>query len=436
MTTAEALSLENLSITDTSRYVARGYPWAEFDLLRREAPIYWYDRPDVEPFWAVARYEDVLTVSKHSDVFVNTQRLRIFPKAQEVFSRRRREELEREFGDRARRRYTLSFIDMDDPEHAAYRNLTNRQFTPRAMRALEGRFAELARGYVDAFEARLREGGAVDLVHGLSIMLPMTAIFQMVGYPPEDWNQLFAWKEVEFGSDEDLVDRMPDPEERHLARRAAGSQSNAYVLDFLAKRQAAGADTNCIADLLLRASLDGHRLEEDELLSYMNLLLAGGLETTRNATTGGVLALLEHPDQLERLVADRELLPPAVEEILRWVSPVIQFARTAVADFDLAGQRIAAGETVAMWYPSANRDEAVFDDPYRFDIGRQPNDHLAFGGYGAHFCLGANLARWQLRAIFAELLRILPDLELAGPPRRQDSLHVGGFIRMPVRLRS
>jgi cholest-4-en-3-one 26-monooxygenase len=187
--------------------------------------------------------------------------------------------------------------------------------------------------------------------------------------------------------------------------------------------------------MLLRSDVDGEPLTLRELLSYINLLLAAGNETTRNAMTGGVQALLEHPDQLQKLVADPSLVEPAVEEVLRWTSIVIQFARTCIEDTEIRGQRIRKGETVAMWYPSANRDEAVFPDPYDFDITRDPNPHYAFGGYGEHFCLGANLARWELRTMFRELLPLLPDMELAGKPELvAGSLHIGGIKRLPVRL--
>ena len=436
----EALSLDTLSITNTQRYVERGYPWAEWDLLRREAPVYWYDRPDVDPFWALTTYEDALTISKRSDIFINSDRLRIFPSTQEEFSRRRREELIARYGpEKARRFYTLSFIDMDDPEHAAYRNLTNRSFTPRAMRLIEDHIAELAEAYASGFARQLintvAEQGECDFVHDLSVKLPMAAIFEMVGFPRDDWEDLFGIKEVEYGSDRELALAGLTPEERDVERRKANRASSQYLFDFVAARKKAGAPSDCLADVLLRAELDGRKLEDDEIFSYINLLIAGGLETTRNATTGGVLALLEHPEERDKLVANPDLLRTTVEEILRWTSPVIQFARVATQDFELRGHTIRAGETVAMWYPSANRDEEVWDDPYRFDITRDPNDHIAFGGFGAHFCLGANLARWELRGIFKELLPLLPEMELDGPPYRQDSLHVGGIVKMPVRYR-
>ena len=438
--TTETLTLENLNITETLRYVERGYPWEEWDLLRREAPVYWYDREDVDPFWAITRQDEILTISKNSDVFVNTERLRIFPKEQNIYSRKFREELAKQFGseEEARQVFTLSFIDMDDPQHATYRNLTNRHFTPRALQRMEGHIAELSEKYVGEFAKilvdRVAEQGSCDFVHDLAVKLPMAAIFELLGIPREDWDELFVHKEIEFGSflESDLGDT---PEERDARRRAASTASREYIDHLLERRREEGATGDDLVSVLVRSEVDGRSLTGQELHSYINLLLAGGLETTRNATTGGVLTLLEHPEELDKLVADPSLVPSAVEEILRWTSPVIQFARTSVADFELRGHTIRAGESVAMWYPSANRDEAVFEDPYRFDIARTPNDHLAFGGYGAHFCVGANLARWELRGLFRELIRLLPEMELAAPPVRQQNLHVGGYVRMMVRYR-
>lgn len=307
------------------------------------------------------------------------------------------------------------------------------------MRLIEDHIAELANAYASGFARQLintvAERGECDFVHDLAVKLPMAAIFEMLGFPRDDWEELFGIKEVEFGSDRELALSGLTPEERNTERRKATRVATEYVFTFIDARKEAGAAGDCLVDVLLRADLDGRQLEDDEILSYINLLIGGGLETTRNATTGGVLAFMDHPGERDKLVANPELLRTAVEEILRWTSPVIQFARVATQDFELRGHTVRAGETVAMWYPSVNRDEEVWEEPYRFDITRDPNDHLAFGGFGSHFCLGANLARWELRAIFKELLPLLPEMELDGPPYRQDSLHVGGIVKMPVLYR-
>jgi len=205
-----------------------------------------------------------------------------------------------------------------------------------------------------------------------------------------------------------------------------------YMVRLVHERRARGAPGGDLADQIVFSELDGRPLTEQQLQGFLFVLLAAGNETTQNALSGGVAALLENPEQRDRLCAHPELVESAVEEILRWTSPVVQFARTAVEDFELAGTTIRAGEDVGLWYPSANRDEAVFDDPYRFDVGRRPNRHLAFGGYGAHFCLGANLARWELRAALRALLPVLPRMRYAGPPERVPNLHVSAIHRLPV----
>ncbi len=223
-------------------------------------------------------------------------------------------------------------------------------------------------------------------------------------------------------------------EARHLAQARASREMLDYMRDLIAQRRAHASAGRDLCSALLRAELDGAPLTEQQLVGYLTLLLAAGNETTRNAISGGVQALLQHPQERDRLCANPDLVESAAEEILRWTSPVVQFARTAVRDFTLRGVRIAAGEDVGMFYPSANRDEAVFEDPYRFDVARRPNKHLAFGGYGAHFCLGANLARWELRAALRALLPLLPRLELAGRETRIPFLHVPAIQQLPLRL--
>jgi cytochrome P450 len=217
-------------------------------------------------------------------------------------------------------------------------------------------------------------------------------------------------------------------------RRRLGREFHEWRDQLIAQRRAAGPDSGeDLATLLVHATIDGQPLDDQQLHGYLSLLIGAGNETTRNAITGGVQALLEHPEERDRLAADPDgLVETAVEELLRWTSPVIQFARTATADFELAGTTIREGDTVGLWYPSANRDERQFPEPYRLDVGRTPNFHLAFG-HGQHFCLGANLARWELRAVFRELAPHLRHLQLAGPPKRLANLHVGAIGELPVR---
>jgi cholest-4-en-3-one 26-monooxygenase len=426
-------SLATLDIHSKDLYVSRGYPWQEWDLLRREAPIFWYERDGIAPFWAVTRHADILTISKRADVFVNSQRLRlqtIEEDEQQAASMRMRAEAYGWDPDEP-----LDFIFMDDPRHREFRLIPSRRFTPAALRKLEGHFAELARGFAEEFSAELERAEAAgepcDFVRGFAQKLPLAAIGEMMGLPSGDWMRLKQITNVLIGAPE--PDFMEPGEHRVGGILRAFNEMTAYMIELIHDRQARGPGGDDLSSLIVHSEIGGKPLTEQQLQGFLFVLLAAGNETTQNAISGGVHALLEHPDQRERLCADPGLLASAAEEILRWTSPVVQFARTAVSDFELSGTKIRAGEDVGMWYPSANRDEAVFEDPYRFDIGRRPNYHLAFGGFGAHFCLGANLARWELRAALRALIPILPRLASAGPPERVPNLHVSAIHRMPVR---
>ncbi|HEY7293835.1 MAG TPA: cytochrome P450 [Dehalococcoidia bacterium] len=428
------ITLDTLDITDTSLYVTRGYPWREWDLLRREAPVYWYQRPGFEPFWALTKYEDIAWVSRNPDLFSNTQRLRLADiDSIDIGNRSRRIRAER-YGGAVTDPPDLVF--MDPPQHRQYRGLTSKKFTPRAMTLLEQHFDTLADTYVAEFGKVLAErfpgGETVDFVHELACKLPVAAICELAAVPREDWERVFYWTETR-GAAADPEYQLPGQDREATIRRVEREWED-YTTWLIEKRRDEGATGDDLISMLVRAEVDGQSLTHKELLAYINLLLAAGNETTRNSLTGGVQALLQHPDQLRLLVENPTLVESAVEEVLRWTSIVIQFARTCSADTEIRGQRIRKGETAAVWYPSANRDEDVFEDPYRFDITRNPNPHYAFGGYGEHFCLGANLARWELRTMFRALLPLLPEMELAGPAELvPGSLHVGGIKRLPVR---
>ncbi len=440
MVTAEApgMTLDTVDITNSDRYRDEGYPWAEWDLLRREAPVYWYQRPGYEPFWAITKHADIRFISSHPELFSNKQMLRLNT-ARKLGTAQRSRDLQMNFtgGDPAD---PPDFIYMDPPEHRQHRSLVARHFTPRVMKMLEDHFAEMAENYVSDFAdkvvndfAERGKSSAVDLVHELSAKLPVAAICDMGGVPEEDWDQIFEWTEVLVGAD-DPEFRLPGESPSQASRRI-GEEWFRYNYELIQQRQAEGLGDDLLSDLL-RAEVDGRKLSPAEIHGYFVLLLAAGNETTRNSISGGVKALLDHPEQMQMLVDDASLVPSAVEEILRWTSIVIQFQRTAVEDVELRGKQIRKGESVVLWYPSANRDEDVFEDPYRFDIMREENDHFAFGGYGEHFCLGANLARWEMRSIFHALRPVLPQLELAAPPENVIAfLHVGGIKRQLVRHR-
>ena len=438
MAETQPLTLDTLDITNTELYVQHGYPWEAWDLLRREAPVYWYQRPRFEPFWAITRHADIRFISSHPELFSNTQILRMNDTESIGILERTREVKANRYGGHPSE--PPDFIFMDPPEHRQHRGLVARHFTPRMMKRLEDHFGEMAENYVSSFAEKLvadfasrADRSAVDVVHELSAKLPVAAICDMGGVPEEDWDQIFRWTEASAGA-ADPEFRLPG-ESREQTIRRIDLEYSLYNEDLVRERQRNGLGDDLLSDLL-KAEVDGEPLTPREISSYFRLLIGAGNETTRNSITGGIKALLDHPAQLDDLVAHPELVPSAVEEILRWTSIVIQFQRTATQEIELRGKTIRKGDSIVMWYPSANRDEEVFEDPYRFDIRRDPNDHFAFGGYGEHFCLGANLARWEMRSIFHALLPILPQLELAGEPQMVPrSLHVGGIKRQLVRHR-
>jgi cytochrome P450 len=326
----------------------------------------------------------------------------------------------------------MVFLDAD--EHFDLRRLTMRQFTPAAMRRLEADLADMAARFVAQFveRAKAAHGEPIDLVANLSVGVPLATICGLMGVPESDWYRILAWTDMLMFPTV-AAEHVQAGETARDIRRRLGREFHDYRAQLITDRRNQGPAGDDLASILVHATIDGGELDDQQLHGYLSLLIGAGNETTRNAITGGVKALLEHPDERDRLTADPDgMIETAVEELLRWTSPVIQFARTATEDFELAGTTIKAGDTVVLWYPSANRDERQFPEPYRFDISRTPNYHLAFG-YGPHFCLGANLARWELRAVFRALAPHLPHLELAGEPTRLGDLHVGAIGSMPIR---
>jgi cholest-4-en-3-one 26-monooxygenase len=325
-------------------------------------------------------------------------------------------------------------VFMDDPRHRAFRLLTSSAFAPGRLRALVPRIEKMAEQFAAGFAEQLRretdESGSCDFVRGYADKLPLAAIGDLMGLPPGDWQQVLVWSNALLGDIH--PDYAVEGEPPGSATRRAVEELQLYYDALMAERRAAGAGSSSLVDMLLRARIEGEPLTEQQLHGYLLLLTAAGNETTRNATTGGVIALLEHPEQRDLLCERPELVDSAVEEILRWTSPVVQFARTVTKDTEIRGQKVRAGDTVGLFYPSANRDEDVFEEPYRFDVARKPNHHLAFG-HGAHFCLGANLARVELRAALRGLLPILPDMELVDTGVRLPNLHVPGYQSLRVR---
>jgi cytochrome P450 len=318
-------------------------------------------------------------------------------------------------------------IYRDRPVHSDFRMLSVPAFTRGAMVRLERELAELAKEFVGRFVDIARDAdGPVDVVSNLSLGVPLATICRIMGLPASDWTDIVRWTDglmFPAATDVHAGETLRD------ARRRLGREYKEYLDALIVERRRHPGDD--LASALVHATIDGVALTDQQLHGYFVLIIAAGNETTRNAITGGVHALLHHPDQRDRLATDPAgMVETAAEEILRWTSPVVQFARTARQDYELNGVTIRAGDTVTLWYPSANRDERQFADPYTFDIGRRPNLHLAFG-FGEHFCMGAHVARVELETIFRHLVARLESFEVVGPVERLRSIVNGSIKRLP-----
>jgi cytochrome P450 family 142 subfamily A polypeptide 1 len=381
-----------IRLTDGAFYAAD--PHAPFRWMREHAPVYWDAAGEV---WGITRYEDVVALSRDTATWRNSGGIRPDSPAMQYM------------------------IDMDDPDHRKRRALVNKGFTPRRVQEREARIREIAVDLVERAKAR----GRFDFVHDVAAWLPLVVIGDMLGVEPADHTRLLAWSEAMIlGTGATTLARMQDAAQ-------AFEEYVAYQRRVIADRRARPRDD--LVSILVHAEIDGERLDDEELVMEALLILIGGDETTRHVLSGGMYQLLLHPEQRATLARDPARIPTAVEEMLRWVSPIQNMARTAARDVELRGQRIRAGEKAILLYPSANRDAAVFADPFRFDVARTPNEHIAFG-IGAHFCLGANLARLELRVLVEEVLQRIPDLALATdePPPRRASNFISGLEVLPV----
>jgi cholest-4-en-3-one 26-monooxygenase len=404
VTTASPADLSAIDLLEDAW--AQGVPHEAMERLRREDPVHWHPEPDGPGFWAVMRHADVRTVSRDpatysselGSTFIDTQT------------------------DEALAQLRLTILNMDPPKHNRYRRLVSRGFTPRVvgqlMEAIERRAARI----VDD----LAGGGEVDFVEEIAGKLPLEMICEMIGIPEADWPRMFELSNLLVGGQD------PEYQADAGAGEVAAAEIYAYCDAVAADRRANPRED--IMSVLVHAELDGERLDDLELNLFFVTLVVAGNETTRNLINHSMLAFLEHPEQAQRLRDDPSLWSTAVDECLRWGTSIQNFRRTATRDTELRGVPIAAGDKVVMYYMSANRDEDVFDDPYRFDVGRTPNDHVTFGGGGVHHCLGANLARAEIGAMMRQVVERLPDLELAGEPVRLRSDFVNGIKHMPVRF--
>lgn len=383
---------------------AHGQPHDQFRWLRANHPVFRHEEPDGPGFWAVTRHQDICTVSRDPQTYSSyAGGIAISDMEPEGLAASRN-----------------MMLFMDPPQHTRYRTLVSQQFIPRSARALGPRIEELARKIID----RVIERGECDLVSEIAGELPSYVVAELMGLPLEHGRMLYEWTEKMHSSSE----AVPEME-----KRAASMEMLNYALGTAQeKRQKPGDD---LATRLLNSEIDGDRLTPAEYTFFFLLLVNAGGDTTRNLLAGGMLALFENPEQLLRLRSDLDgLLPLAVEEMLRYVSPVVYMRRTATCDTVLGGKQVSAGDKVVMYYGSANRDEQVFSEPDKFDIARTPNEHIAFGGGGTHFCLGAHLARIEIQVMLREILTRLPDIAAAGAAEWLPSNFISGPRRLPVRF--
>lgn len=384
---------------------AGGHPWDQYAWLRDNAPVYKHPDPTTGGFfWALTRYEDVRWVSRQPQLFSSYERGVMVgePSDEELIAQR------------------LMMLNMDPPQHERYRRLVSRGFTPRQAQLMQDRIESLAGEIVDDVAVK----GECDLVADVAGRLPSGLIAELMGIPRSDGERLYELTEIMHTTDRAVV-----TQERQME---AVGEMLAYAAGVAADKRANPGDD--IASTLVHASIDGDALTDEEFQWFFLLLVNAGGDTTRNLVAAGMQLLFDNPAERQRLQADPAgMMGTAVEEMLRYTSPVVHFRRTAMEDTEIRGQAVAVGDKVVIFYGSANRDSDVFPDADRFDVGRDPNPHLAFGGGGAHLCLGMHVARIEIAALLRRLLTRLPDLSPAGQPQRLASSFIAGYHSMPVR---
>lgn len=405
------MDVAQIDLLDRDRFT-EGIPHEWFTWLRANAPVFHHDEPGGDGFWVITRYDDIVTANRDAASFSSSQELGGVVMLEGPTAPIPGTEMAGNM-----------MLFMDPPGHTRYRKLVNRGFTPRMIAALEPHVRELTVGILDGALAK----GDCDFVVDVAAELPLEVIAELLGVPREDRHKLFDWSNRMVGSE--------DPEYQVSDEHVTQAQVEMFMYAQQLAEQRRAAPQQDIVTTLLNAEVDGDTLSEMDFNLFFMLLSVAGNETTRNAIAHGMNAFLEHPEQWALLVEDTAArIDGAVEEILRWASPVMYFRRNARRDVTLGGQEIKAGEKISLWYISANRDESVFDEPFRFDITRDPNPHIAFGGGGPHFCLGAQLARLEIRLLFEELAARVPRLEALGEPDRLRSNFIGGIKHLPVRL--
>ncbi|HYR17146.1 MAG TPA: cytochrome P450 [Mycobacterium sp.] len=382
--------------------------------LRANNPVAWVDNRPYRPFWAITKHADIMAIERANNLFLSEPRPLLSTAEADDFAKA---QLAAGTGLR-------TLIHMDDPHHRKVRAIGADWFRPKAMRDLKVHVDELAKRYVD----RMRDiGPECDFVTEIAVNFPLYVIMSLLGLPEEDFPRMHMLTQEMFGGDDEEYNKRGQSPEEQLQ----------ILLDFFTYFSQLTASrrehpTEDLASAIANGRIDGEPLSDVDTASYYVIVASAGHDTTKDAISGGLLALIENPSELERLRQDMDLMPTAVEEMIRWTTPVKEFMRTAAEDTTVRGVHIAKGESVYLAYVSGNRDEEVFDEPFRFDVGRDPNKHVAFG-YGVHFCLGAALARMEMASLYSELIPRLESIELAGKPELSATTFVGGLKHLPIR---
>jgi cytochrome P450 len=401
--TAADIDLQRVDLMDEDLFVD-GPPHELFARMRAEAPVMRSTAAEGGEFWAVTKADDISAVSKNPEVF-SSERNGVFlrdgmPMPLDVINQ--------------------VILGMDPPRHTKYRGIVQKAFTPRIVAKQEEQIRERVSHLIDA----VCEQGECDLVSALSVELPLQVIAEMLGVPQEDRQKLFEWTHQ-------IEQSVGDPS---VSGVEALGQIGLYLAGKVAEKRANPGDLDDLTTALIQAEVDGEQLNDFEIAAMFGLLMFAGNDTTRNTISGGTIALIENPDQRQALIDDPSLIELAVEEAIRWVTPVMWFKRTPTTDTEIRGVPIKEGEPVVLWYTSGSRDEEAIEDPMSFEITRERINHSGFGGGGRHFCLGSPLARLELKLVFPEILKRLPDMELAGPIGRTRSNWVNGFTSVPVKF--
>jgi len=413
MSTAPNLDLDDLDIITPESYARRGHPHDAYTQLRAQSPVHYFANGfgGKMPFWGITKHAHITEIGRKPDLFLSNPQL--------VVTSRYRDRNASGF------EAPPTLIEQDNPRHRESRKLISRRFTPRALKKIHADVERIAKKIVDDLLAEGEEG-EVDFVEKVSAPLPIAVIAWLLGVPECDWELLYDWTNRQIGA-EDPEYAAPEGESSH-----AMVELFTYFSKLVEEKKKNPADD--LISLFAHAEVDGKPIDPIDVLAWCQIIVVAGNETTRNGTTGGMLALAEHPDQLRRIQQDPSLLKSGIEEILRWSTPIIHFARTVAEDVDFHGHAFKKGDLTALFYGSANRDEDIFDDPFVFRVDRKPNRHIAFG-VGEHYCAGAHLARLEMEVAYRHLLPRIAEIELAGPVDRLQSNLVAGIKRLPIRYK-